>query len=141
MFGGRGVDAPDFERGGVQPYPITPCKRWTPLRCGVGAWIVTAISIGAVIVVEIVVVLRPDIRQVDGIVYNRVSAVIGGGLTACLSIAGLAIAGAELGESDVSSRQRSASLCGVVLCLSPVHVIVGSYSVLGVGIAEWLFGW
>ena len=131
MFGGRGVDAPDFERGGVQPYPTTPCKRWTPLRCGVGAWIVTAISIGAVIVVEIVVVLRPDIRQVDGIVYNRVSAVI----------AGLAIARAELGESDVSSKQRSAILCGAVLCLSPVHVIVGSYSVLGVGIAEWLFGW
>lgn len=66
---------------------------------------------------------------------------IGGGLTACLSVAGLAIARAELGESDVSSKQRSASLCGVVLCLSPVLVIVGAYSVLGVGVAEWLFGW
>ena len=66
---------------------------------------------------------------------------IGGGLIACLSVAGLAIARAELGESDVSSKQRSASLCGVVLCLSPVLVIVGAYSVLGVGVAEWLFGW
>lgn len=135
------MEAPDFERGGVQPYPGTARKRWTPLRCGVGAWIVTAISIVAVIVVEIVVVLRPDIRQVDGIVYNRVIAMIGGGLTACLSVAGLAIARAELGESDVSSKQRSASLCGVVLCLSSVLVIVGAYSVLGVGVAEWLFGW
>ena len=66
---------------------------------------------------------------------------IGGGLTACLSLTGLVIARAELGESDVSSKQRGASLCGVILCLSPVLVIVGAYSVLGAGVAEWLFGW
>lgn len=135
------MEAPDLERGGVQPYPGTPRRRWTSLRCGVDAWIVTAISIVAVIIVEIVVLLHPDFHQVDGIVYNRVIAMIGGGLTACLSIAGLALARAELGQSDVSSTQRSASLCGVILCLSPVLVIVGAYSVLGVGVAEWLFGW
>ena len=135
------MEAPDRERGRVQSYPGTPRKRWTPLRCGVGAWIVTAISITAVIIVEIVVLLHPDFHQVDGIVYNRVIAMIGGGLTTCLSLTGLVIARAELGESDVSSRQRSASLCGVVLCLSPVLVIVWAYSVLGAGVAEWLFGW
>ena len=108
------MEAPDRERGGVQPYPGTPRKRWTPLRCGAGALIVTAISITAVIIVEIVVLLHPDFHQVDGIVYNRVIAMIGGGLTTCLSLTGLVIARAELGESDVSSRQRSASLCGVV---------------------------
>lgn len=135
------MEAPDLERGGVQPYPGTPRRRWTSLRCGVDAWIVTAISIVAVIIVEVVVLLWPDFHQVDGIVYNRVIAMIGGGLTACLSLTGLVIARAELGESDVSSRQRSTSLCGVVLCLSPVLVIVGVYSVLGAGAAEWLFGW
>ena len=66
---------------------------------------------------------------------------IGGGLTACLSLTGLVIARAELGESDVSSKQRSAILRGVVLCLSPVLVIVWAYGVLGVGVTEWLFGW
>ena len=135
------MEAPDLERGGVQPYPSTPRKRWTPVRCGVGAWIVTAISIAAVIIVEIVVLLGPGLRPVDGIVYNRVIAMIGGGLTACLSLTGLAIARAELGESDLSSKQRGAILCGVVLCLSPVLVIVWAYSVRGVGVAEWLFGW
>lgn len=135
------MEAPDLERGGVQPHPSTPRKRWTPVRCGVGAWIVTAISIAAVIIVEIVVLLGPGLRPVDGIVYNRVIAMIGGGLTACLSLTGLAIARAELGESDLSSKQRGAILCGVVLCLSPVLVIVWAYSVLGVGVAEWLFGW
>lgn len=135
------MEAPDLERGGVQPYPSTPRKRWTLVRCGVGAWIVTAISIAAVIIVEIVVLLGPGLRPVDGIVYNRVIAMIGGGLTACLSLTGLAIARAELGESDLSSKQRGAILCGVVLCLSPVLVIVWAYSVLGVGVAEWLFGW
>ena len=135
------MEAPDLERGGVQPYPSTPRKRWTPVRCGVGAWIVTAISIAAVIIVEIVVLLGPGLRPVDGIVYNRVIATIGGGLTACLSLTGLAIARAELGESDLSSKQRGAILCGVVLCLSPVLVIVWAYSVLGVGVTEWLFGW
>lgn len=135
------MEAPDLERGGVQPYPRTPRKRWTPVRCGVGAWIVTAISIAAVIIVEIVVLLGPGLRPVDGIVYNRVIAMIGGGLTACLSLTGLAIARAELGESDLSSKQRGAILCGVVLCLSPVLVIVWAYGVLGVGVTEWLFGW
>ncbi len=135
------MEAPDLESGGVQPYPSTPRKRWTPVRCGVGAWIVTAISIAAVIIVEIVVLLGPGLRPVDGFVYNRVIAMIGGGLTACLSLTGLVIARAELGESDVSSKQRSAALCGVVLCLSPVLVIVWAYGVLGVGVAEWLFGW
>ena len=135
------MEAPDLECGGVQPYPSTPRKRWTPVRCGVGAWIVTAISIAAVIIVEIVVLLGPGLRPVDGIVYNRVIAMIGGGLTACLSLTGLAIARAELGESDLSSKQRGAILCGVVLCLSPVLVIVWAYGVLGVGVTEWLFGW
>lgn len=135
------MEAPDLERGGVQPYPSTPRKRWTPVRCGVGAWIVTAISIAAVIIVEIVVLLGPGLRPVDGIVYNRVIAMIGGGLTACLSLTGLAIARAELGESDLSSKQRGAILCGVVLCLSPVLVIIWAYGVLGVGVTEWLFGW
>ena len=135
------MEAPDLERGGVQPYPSTPRTRWTPVRCGVGAWIVAAISIAAVIIVEIVVLLHPDFHQVDGIVYNRVIAMIGGGLTTCLSLTGLVIARAELGESDVSSKQRSAALCGVILCLSPVLVIVMAYNVLGAGAAEWLFGW
>lgn len=135
------MEAPDLESGGVQPYPSTPRKRWTPIRCGIGAWIVTTISIAAVIIVEIVVLLGPGLRPVDGIVYNRVIAMIGGGLTACLSLTGLVIARAELGESDVSSKQRGAILCGVVLCLSPVLVIVWAYGVLGVGVAEWLFGW
>lgn len=135
------MEAPDLERGGVQPYPSTPRKRWTPVRCGVGAWIVTAISIAAVIIVEIVVLLGPGLRPVDGIVYNRVIAMIGGGLTACLSLTGLAIARAELGESDLSSKQRDAILRGVALCLSPVLVIVWAYGVLGVGVTEWLFGW
>ena len=135
------MEAPDLERGGVQPYPSTPRKRWTPVRCGVGAWIVTAISIAAVIIVEIVVLLGPGLRPVDGIVYNRVIAMIGGGLTACLSLTGLAIARAELGESDLSSKQRGAILRGVALCLSPVLVIVWAYGVLGVGVTEWLFGW
>ena len=48
------MEAPDLESGGVQPYPSTPRKRWTPIRCGIGAWIVTTISIAAVIIVEIV---------------------------------------------------------------------------------------
>lgn len=109
------MEAPELERGGVQPYPSMPRTRWTPVRCGVGAWIVTAISIAAVIIVEIVVLLGSGIRQVDGIVYNRVIAMIGGGLTDCLSLTGLVIARAELGESDVSSKQRSAALCGVIL--------------------------
>lgn len=135
------MEAPDLERGGVQPYPSTPRKRWTPVRCGVGAWVVTAISIAAVIIVEIVVLLGPGLRPVDGIVYNRVIAMIGGGLTACLSLTGLAIARAELGESDLSSKQRDAILRGVALCLSPVLVIVWAYGVLGVGVTEWLFGW
>ena len=135
------MEAPDLECGGVQPYPSTPRKRWTPVRCGVGAWIVTAISIAAVIIVEIVVLLGPGLRPVDGIVYNRVIAMIGGGLTACLSLTGLAIARAELGESDLSSKQRDAILRGVALCLSPVLVIVWAYGVLGVGVTEWLFGW
>ena len=93
------MEAPDHERGGVQPYPGTPRKRWTPLRCGAGAWIVTAISIAAVIIVEIVVLLHPDFHQVDGIVYNRIIAMIGGGLTTCLSLTGLVIARAELGAA------------------------------------------
>lgn len=135
------MEAPDLERGGVQPYPSMPRKRWTPVRCGVGAWIVTAISIAAVIIVEIVVLLGPGLRPVDGIVYNRVIAMIGGGLTACLSLTGLAIARAELGESDLSSKQRDAILRGVAMCLSPVLVIVWAYGVLGVGVTEWLFGW
>mgnify|MGYP000989136339 CR=1 FL=1 len=130
------MEAPDLERGWVQPYPSTPRKRWTPVRCGVGAWIVTTISIAAVIIVEIVVLLGPGLRPVDGIVYNRVIAMIGGGLTACLSLTGLVIARAEL-----SSKQRGAALCGVILCLSPVLVIVMVYNVLGAGAAEWLFGW
>ena len=135
------MEAPDLESGAVQPYPSTPRKRWTPIRCGIGAWIVTTISIATVIIVEIVVLLGPGLRPVDGIVYNRVIAMIGGGLTACLSLTGLAIARAELGESDLSSKQRGAILCGVVLCLSPVLVIVWAYGVLGVGVTEWLFGW
>lgn len=133
--------APNIEHAGVQPSPSTSRARWTPIRCGIGALIVTTISIAAVVIVEIVVALSPDIRQVDGIVYNRVIAMIGGGLTACLSLTGLVIARAELGKSDVSSKQRSDALCGVILCLSPVLVIIWAYVVLGVGTAEWLFGW
>lgn len=41
------MEAPELERGGVQPYPSMPRTRWTPVRCGVGAWIVTAIFIAA----------------------------------------------------------------------------------------------
>lgn len=41
------MEAPELERGGVQPYPSMPRTRWTPVRCGVGAWIVTTISIAA----------------------------------------------------------------------------------------------
>ena len=135
------MEAPDRERGGVQPYPATPRKRWTPSDVVPVPGLSPRSPSPLLIIVEIVVLFHPDFHQVDAIVYNRVIAMIGGGLTTCLSLTGLVIARAELGESDVSSEQRSASLCGVVLCLSPVLVIVGAYSVLGPGVAEWLFGW